>query len=279
MTQTLHPYDVYVVGTGMVGYRQLTRETEAAFRKSDRVYLVHYQRLVQEHIENAYDTEVITLTDEYETGLNRVHTYERMADRVLDGATTTDGPVSFALYGHPMVFVSPAKWVVTRGPDRGLSVKVLPGISSMDCLYADIGLDPAEHGIQMFEATDLLLREYDLNPTVPMMIWQIGSVGSILHSAAPSTPERFTPLREYLQRFYPADHTAYLLQTATYPITDSVQIEFQLDEFESIHDQVTAVQTLYVPPVAHREIQNTELYEQLTSTEHLEEITTTGLDL
>ena len=45
------PYDVYVVGTGMVGYRQLTREAEAALHRSDRVYLVHYQALVERYIE------------------------------------------------------------------------------------------------------------------------------------------------------------------------------------------------------------------------------------
>lgn len=267
------PFDIYVLGTGMVGYRQLTREAEAALAKSERVYLVHYQRLVQEYIETEYDTDVILLTEEYTTGENRVHTYERMAQRVLDGAADADGPVSFALYGHPMVFVSPARWVIDDGRDRGLTVKVLPGISSMDCLYADIELDPAEHGLQMFEATDLLVREFEPNPAIPAMIWQIGSVGSVLHSTAESAPERFTPIREYLQRYYPADHTAYLLQTATYPITNSTQLEFTLDSFEAIHDQITATHTLYLPPAETRGVKNHDLFERLTSHDHLETIT------
>ncbi|MFB6173943.1 MAG: SAM-dependent methyltransferase [Halobacteriales archaeon] len=273
------PYDIYVVGTGMVGYRQLTREAEAALRKSERVYLVHYQTLVREYIEDELGTEVVALTEEYTVGENRANTYERMADRVLEGAAAADGPVSFALYGHPMVFVSPARWVREDGRERGFEVKVVPGVSSMDCLYADIGLDPAEHGLQMFEATDLLVREFELNPRVPAMVWQIGTVGTVLYSGADSSPERFTPLREYLQRFYPEDHTAYLLRTATYPITESEQIAFDLDEFEAIHDRVNAVQTLYLPPVEDKGVANEAMLDRLTSEEHLETITAAGTEL
>lgn len=278
MTAPPPPEDVYVVGTGMVGYRQFTREVEAAIRKSARCYLVHYQALVERYIEDDLGTPVEPLTGEYEPGEHRADTYRRMAARVIDGAEAADGPVCFALYGHPMVFVSPARWVVEDGRDRGLTVRVLPGISSMDCLYADIGLDPAEHGLQMFEATDLLVREFALNPRVPAMIWQVGTVGSVLYSSADSAPARFTPIREYLERFYPADHTAYLLQTATYPITESEQIPFRIGEFEAIHDRVNYVQTLYIPPVEVQGVRNEALYDRLTSTEHLDAITAPGSD-
>lgn len=257
----------------MVGYRQLTREAEAALEKSERAYLVHYQTLVKEYLEDDLGCEVIDLTAEYSPEENRAEAYERMAEEVFTGAEEVDGPVSFALYGHPMVFVSPARWVFRDAEERGFEAKVIPGISSMDAIYADIGLDPAANGIQMFEATDLLVREFDLNPDIPAMIWQIGSVETALHTVSESTGDRFTNIREYLQQFYPDDHTAYLLQTATYPVGESKQIEFTLDEFEDMSDQINFIQTLYLPAVRERPPQNEELLERLTSSDHLEVIT------
>lgn len=265
--------DIYVVGTGMVGYRQLTREAEAALKNSERIYLVHYQGVVKEYMSELAD-EVINLTEQYESGIDRKETYERMAEEVIEGAKSADGPVSFALYGHPSVFVSPSRWIIDNAPKEGLTVDARPGISSMDCLYTDINLDPAEDGIQMFEATDLLVRDFDLNPDVPAMIWQVGSVETRLYQPHNNhEPERFTNLREHLQQFYPDDHTVKLLETSTYPFTESVEIEFPLDEFESMHDRINATQTLYVPPVRQRPPQNEELAAKSMSEAHLERIT------
>lgn len=143
----------------------------------------------------------------------------------------------------------------------------------MDCLYADIGFDPAENGVQMFEATGLLLREFELNPDIPAMIWQIGALESAIYTTAASKPERFTRFRKYLERFYPPDHTVSLLQTATYPISDSQQIEFEIGEFETMADQITAVQTLYIPPVRKRPVQNEKLAELTESADHIKTIT------
>ncbi|MFB6176662.1 MAG: SAM-dependent methyltransferase [Halobaculum sp.] len=266
--------DIYVTGTGMVGTRQFTRQVSSAFEQSETVYLVHGQGTVRRQVADRYDATVVDLTDEYEEGGPRDATYERMAEAVLSGAADASEPVSFALYGHPMVYVSPAQHVVERAPDRGLETTIYPGISAMDCLYVDLHLDPAANGIQMFEATDLLLREFEPTPDVPLMLWQIGSVETELYSTADNAPERFTRIREYLQRFYPDDHTVYLLRTATYPFTDSQQLPFQLSEFEAMHDRIGALHTLYVPPVRERPIRNEELAELVRSRDHLQRITT-----
>jgi len=268
------PYvDIYVVGTGMVGYRQLTREAEAALENAETIFLVHYQTVVEEYLQEL-GGDVVNLTSEYKKGADRKQTYQRMADSVIEEAKTSDSPVAFALYGHPSVFVSPSRWIIDKAPEEGLTVDARPGISSMDCLYTDINLDPAANGIQMYEATDVLVREYELTPDVPAMIWQIGSVETRLYQDHNDhDPERFTRIREYLQQFYPDDHTAMLLQTATYPFTESTQLEFTLDEFESMADQVNALQTLYLPPVRTRPPQNEEMATKSLSEEHLESIT------
>lgn len=260
--------DIYVVGTGMVGYRQFTREAEAALDASEVAFLGHYQDVMWDFVAERVD-EVVDLHEEYELSGSRVDTYRAMADLVLDGAEVADGPVTLALYGHPTIFVSPSRMVVEDAPDRGLTVEMRPGISSLDCLFTDLAFDPAEQGMQTFEATDLLIREFDLNPYVPLFVWQIASVETKLYYPGTSKPERFTRIREYLQRFYPDDHTVYLLETATYPIAESEQLAFDLDEFESMHEEVKGSQTLYVPPIEEKGVENEEMVRLAESPEHV----------
>lgn len=271
-TATAATTDVYVVGTGMVGYRQLTREVDAALRTATRIFAVQPQDLVVDYIRREYDAEVVDASEEYVEGGDRDETYDRIAESVLDAAET-DAPVALAVYGHPTVFVSPAKFIRERAPDRDLSVEVRPGVSAMDCIYAEFGIDPAVNGIQMFEATDLLLREFEVNPEVPAVLWQVGTVETVLHSSADSAPGRFTRLREHLQQFYPDDHEAALVHVATYPVTESEWLSFPLSEFESMHDRVKPTHTLYVPPVDERPVQNEALEKQIASPSHLERIT------
>jgi uncharacterized protein YabN with tetrapyrrole methylase and pyrophosphatase domain len=268
------PVDIYVVGTGTVGYRQLTKEAEAALKKSDKVFLVHHQELISDYLEEF--TEVIDITDEYEDNTERSNTYQRMAERVISSAQEPDTDVvSLALYGHPMYFVDPSRIVMTEAPKHNLEVEVLPGISAIDCLYVDIGLDPSEDGLQIFEATDVLIREFELNPEVPTFLLQIGSVESTLYSMEESEPERFTNIKEHLQQFYPDDHPLYLLQTATYPISKSERIQFELSQFdtEEVSERINHMQTLYVPPIESRGVKNSEMQRKAGSVDHLESIT------
>lgn len=266
--------DIYIVGTGMVGYVQLTIEARQALDRSKIAYVVDAQRLVKDHIREEYCTDVVDLTTEYTRNEPRKKTYERMAERVLEEAETSSDPVSLALYGHPMVFVSPSRLVVEKGDEMGLDIETMPGISAIDCIYADSRFDPARNGVQMFEATDLLLREWELNPEVPAMVWQVGSVETIRHTTRRSDPSRFERFTSYLQRYYPNDHTVHLLQTATYPIAESQQVDVPLDEFDAVTETVdSGAHILYVPPVRERPVQNEALLERIRAEDHLETIT------
>jgi len=143
------PYDIYIVGLGNVGTRQITKETEEVLRKSEQVFLLFYQKVMFDYIAKELGTPVTDLHQEYEEGLDRSKTYRKMADRVINSAVEAKNPVTFALYGHPTIFVSPTRLIQEEATGKGLRVKVLPGISSIDCIFAEIGFDPGTTGIQM----------------------------------------------------------------------------------------------------------------------------------
>ena len=54
---------------------------------------------------------------------------------------------------------------------------MIAGISAEDCLFADLGFDPASTGCLTFEATDFLIHNRRVDPTCLVILWQIGVVG------------------------------------------------------------------------------------------------------
>ena len=75
---------------------------------------------------------------------------------------------------------------------------MLAGVSSLDTMFIDLDLDPAYDGLQMYEATDLLVKQRPLQPDVPCLLWQVGAVrvGALLDRSEQSRG-RFGPNRGF----------------------------------------------------------------------------------
>src|SRR5690349_15165994 len=101
----------------MVGVRQLTVEVIDALRRSRRLMVLHYDKLVRDLLQNQFGP-VEDLGSMYREGTSRLDTYREIAEFVLEAADS-DAPVALALYGHPWVFVSPTEIIQARGEARG----------------------------------------------------------------------------------------------------------------------------------------------------------------
>jgi uncharacterized protein YabN with tetrapyrrole methylase and pyrophosphatase domain len=265
-------FDIYIVGLGIVAVRHVTREVEAALRRSNEILFLAKAFGIDDYLRRMCPRVTDLHSAAYSEGGGRLNSYHVMAARVLDAAIKHP-PVTFALYGHPMVFVYPSRQILEAAGILGLRVQVLPGISAMDCLFVDLALDPALEGLQMYEATDLLLRERPLQPDVPCLLWQVGAVETRLYTEARSRPERFTRIKNYLLRFYPPDHKVIAVYSATHPFARSHLTAFALNDIETVHEKLHQSVTLYVPSVTARPIANQQLLAQIDSVAHLEAMT------
>jgi|ERR1043165_303669 uncharacterized protein YabN with tetrapyrrole methylase and pyrophosphatase domain len=263
--------EIYIVGTGTVAVHQLTREVEAAIRHSKEVLFVDNGFGVPEYLATLCPKVTNLHGSSYEEGVGRLSAYDTMAAKVIEAALDHP-PVTFALYGHPIVFAYPPFQIVKAAEVLGLRVKVLPGISSLDTLFVDLMLDPACQGLQIYEATDLLLRKRPLQPDVPCLIWQIGTVESRLYSEGVSKPERFARIKAHLLNFYPAEHPAFAVFSSTFPLAPSQSIEFTIGTLETQAEFLHQGLTVYIPPIHLREVADLELLEIIDSSEHLQEI-------
>ncbi len=206
--------DITIVGLGVANVDQITREAERAIRGSNEVLYVDTGVATRAHLESLCPQVTSLFETAYEESGRRRNAYHHMAARVLEAALD-HAPVTFAMHGHPIVGVYAPFLIRDLAGLLGLTVSVQPGISAMDCLFAELMVDPCISGIQMYEATDLLLRRRPLQPDVQALIWQIGCVETTLHSMSVSKPERFDRLRAHLLRFYPPGHEVSAIASDT----------------------------------------------------------------
>ncbi len=264
-------YDIYIVGLGIVQVDQITRETERAISSSKEILYVERGLAVDTFLRER--CEVVTdLTQLYHDETDRLDTYRRMAASVI-AAALDHSPVTFALYGHPLIFAYPPFLVQQMARCFDLTVKILPAISAMDCIFADLAVDPSMNGLQIFEATEMLLRGRPLQVDVPVLIWQIGSLETGLYSGRQSRPERFDRFLEHVLAFYPATHTVFAVHSSTHPLLRSEVIEFKIGEIGSHSSKLHAGFSLYIPPLMTRPVADWKLAGDMSDLEHLRRIT------
>ena len=159
--------------------------------------------------------------------------------------------VCAAFYGHPGVFVAPSHEAVRRAREEGFRARMLPGVSAEDCLFADLGVDPARFGCQCYEATDFLVHGRQVDTTAALVLWQIGTVGNSA-AAEEATPSGLAVLVQVLLELYPSDHEVVVYEASPYPGFDPLIRKVPLVSLRPEH--VTAMSTLYVRPAETAEL-------------------------
>jgi uncharacterized protein YabN with tetrapyrrole methylase and pyrophosphatase domain len=267
-----HPYDIYVVGTGIIPAFHLTREAENAMRQSREILYVDRSFGIEEVLKQygAKLTDLYSVT--YTEGGDRFDAYREMASRVIQAAIHNP-PVTLALYGHPLIYCFPPFLVDAGASMLDLKVKIIPGISSLDTLFIDLKIDPCTQGIQMYEATDLLLRRRPIQPDVPCVIWQIGSVETQLFTLKGNSPKRFERIKKYLGKFYPDDTPMFAVYCTSMPLVPSNIIEFTLGTIDDVALDLHQGVTVYIPPLEFRAVKDEEILKAMDSTTYLEELT------
>lgn len=239
-----------VVGTGIRLVSQVTQETAAYLEKADHLlYLVADK--VTEHWLRGLNPTAETLYDCYAPGKPRWAAYREMVERIL-GHVRRKKLVVVAFYGHPGVFVNPGHVAIRQAREEGFEATMLPGVSAEDCLFADLGIDPAAVGCASFEATDFLVYGRRFDTSSHLILWQVGVVGEITYRRDRATEDKgLRILAETLLRHYPPDHQVVLYGAAQYPVCDPIIHRVTLAEL--LQAEVPSLATLYVPPLEVRQ--------------------------
>jgi hypothetical protein len=158
--------------------------------------------------------------------------------------------VCAAFYGHPGVFVWPSHDAIRRARAEGIRAIMEPGVSAEDCLFADLGLDPALVGCAQYEATDFLVYRRRPDPSAALIVWQIGAVGDLAWNPGRTNADNVRVLVEELAQTYGLDHVVVVYEAAQLPTCLPTILHVRLADLPQA--PLTTASTLFVPPRERR---------------------------
>jgi uncharacterized protein YabN with tetrapyrrole methylase and pyrophosphatase domain len=155
-----------------------------------------------------------------------------------------------AFYGHPGVFAYPSHESIRRARKEGYKARMLPAVSSEDCLFADLGVDPAVGGCQSYEASDFMMNGPIIDTSSQLVLWQIGTVGDWTYKRHKYDTKAMPALVQRLAQFYPWSHPVTVYEAPMFPNVQPLVAQIPL--YSLCQFPITAAMTLYVPPCRPR---------------------------
>jgi precorrin-6B methylase 1 len=236
-----------VVGTGIRTTGHLTSEAIAWIKAADTVLYLVADPVAEEAVRELNPRNSMSLRGYYGEGMVRTQSYEAMVEHIMSCVRAGQRTCA-AFYGHPGVFAFPSHESIRRARAEGYPARMLPGISAEDCLFADLGVDPAVNGCMSIEASDFLLHDRVIDTSSALVLWQVGVVGDWtyraegyqLGSALPMLVAKLTAL-------YGPAHEAFVYEAATLPGLPPRVLPIALIHISPVY--VNAGSTLYIPPL------------------------------
>lgn len=113
----------------------------------------------------AHAHKCISMDDVFDAeGDNRSRALRLIAERIIEACRAQDSSV-LVLSGHPCLAVKPVQHLLDLQPDW-LDIDILPGVSSLDWMMSDLGLDIADTGLQVITGA----RSGALSAALPVAI-------------------------------------------------------------------------------------------------------------
>lgn len=236
-----------IVGAGIKAIAHFSQEAAAHIESADIVFYNANSGVAARQI-HTLNSNAVDLYEYYGEGKNRSATYVQMAERMLR-EVRKGRYVTGVFHGHPGFFVKPARRALAIAEMEGYETHLLPGISSIDCLFADLRIDPGVIGVQISKATSVLCGRQPLMTKNHVLLIQVGSVGDNAFSFTGFKHSKVEQLFEKLISIYGDQQDSVYYVAAILPGLDpTIQVR-KLGEYrnraslDAIHAAI-----LYLPP-------------------------------
>lgn len=245
-SSALRPGQLVVVGTGIQWAGQTTLAARRAIELAECVLFAVADPWAARWIRELNPS--ASSLSYPRAGVARQDIYRSMVERILEELARGQR-VCAVFYGCPAVLTRPAHDAVRLALAAGHAASMLPGVSFLDCLFADLALDPGEQGIQMFEAGDFLLRARQQDPSSHLVLSQIGLIANpYAFDAGQQDLIRgsLQLLARRLLRDYAEEHPVVVYEAAALPGERPRAERIALHELAKA--EVSGISTLYVAP-------------------------------
>lgn len=236
-----------VVGVGIQWGAQTTAEARRAIEGADQVLFAVSDPLAARFVRALHPrAEALPYAA---PGEPRLPAYQAIVDRLL-AALHRGGSVCAVFYGDPSFMTYPAHHAVRSARAAGFVAQMLPGVSALACLCADLGVDPGQRGLQIYEATDFLRRRPRFDTGVPLILCQVGWIGQRVGFDArqvDKVQQGLAALQTSLGAHYPGAHPATIYEAASHPLAPPRVLTVPVEALAQA--EVSDCATLFLPAV------------------------------
>ncbi|KFF72154.1 hypothetical protein IW01_05150 [Pectobacterium brasiliense] len=250
-----------IIGSGIEAV-SFSRQDESFINTADYVFYCVADPAtvvwIKEQRPDAFDLYVF-----YDDSKSRYATYMQMTEAMLHHVRRGKHVVGI-YYGHPGIFVLSTHRAIQIARKEGHTASMRPGVSALDCLCADLGVDPSSPGLQTYEASDMMIRDKQPDTAAHVVLWQVGLIGELGYRRLGYLNNNFVLLVDYLKAFYGEGHMIINYVASRYPgIPPTIEQYCIRDLYDpSVQQRVTGISTFYLPPKDVRPV-NTERAIQL----------------
>jgi len=241
------PTAITILGLGPGRYEDLTLEAHRLLEQAaEENKTVYFRTFIHPTIEPLRSTipnlQIKSFDSLYDESSDWETLYSRIAEALC--ILATQQPVLYAVPGHPLVGESSVQLLLQLARERGLSTRVVAGLSFLEPVCTALELDPITAGARIIDATTLAALGIDevagkVIPTVPLLVTQV--YNRRLASA----------VKLALGECYPDEWPVKLVRAAGVggPDTPETVVEMPLYELDR-NSLANHLSTLYVPPTS-----------------------------
>ncbi len=232
--------DITIVGTGTALWKHLTLEVEELLMGAERIYLRHPLGEVYETLK-ARGKKVLLLAPLYYSGLGYLEIYETIADLIVKSASRY-GPLVYALPGNPVVFEITPFLIEEKAKAAGLSCRMVEGMSSLESMFVQLGVDP-RLGLQVVNIDQVLLGK-EISPWMHTLVFHIGApLAGFTKGGSP-----LALVRDWLLTRFPSSHPVMVVKPSESTFRQ-VSVSVELGRLLEVEAEVDILSTLHVPPL------------------------------
>jgi len=172
---------ITIIGLGPGRWDDLTLAAQACFAQAEQagtpVYFRTYIHPTVEPLRQAFpNLRCESFDSYYEESDDWAALYQRMAQQIC--ALGEQQPVLYAVPGHPLMAEASVQLILQVARERGLSTRIVAGLSFLEPVCEALQLDPFTAGMQLIDATELTALRPDeiagkVIPTRPLLVAQV----------------------------------------------------------------------------------------------------------
>ncbi len=205
------PFDLACMGSSLSGFFNITLD---AVRHLQAARVAILYALNEEHLQflTQFNANIIDLNrTHYIDGVACEDVYADIMDFVL--AEARRGQAAYVQQGSPAFQTYTALELTRRARAEGLEARILPGVSSLECLTTHLGLAHSLNDLQLYHCASVAAGAVRIDPRAPLLLFNVSVFAAQVVNTRSGLMkrDRLDALAAVLAGLYPPDHPVSLI--------------------------------------------------------------------